>query len=76
MCLAILRPTREGALCRWLAPLTLGVYLAHPILLAAIHKSALMHRLSLPEELTFVVAFIGSVWLIYGLRKSPLKAVA
>ena len=74
-CLAILWPTRLDAFCRWLAPLTLGIYLAHPMLLGAIHKSALMHRLSLPEDLTFVALFIASAGLVHGLKKSPLKTV-
>jgi peptidoglycan/LPS O-acetylase OafA/YrhL len=74
-CLAILWPTREDAFSRVMAPLSLGIYLAHPMVVGAIHRSALMHRLGLPEQLTFIVAFIGSALFVYGLRQTPLKAL-
>jgi surface polysaccharide O-acyltransferase-like enzyme len=74
-CLAVLWPTREDAFSRVMAPLSLGIYLAHPMIVGAIHRSALMHRLGLPEQLTFIVAFIVTALLVYGLRQSPLKVV-
>jgi peptidoglycan/LPS O-acetylase OafA/YrhL len=73
--IAVLRPVDEGPLARLVAPLTLGIYVMHPLVVSLLDKSHALVRLGIPQELTFVVAFLLCAVTVYVMRRTPIRQV-